>query len=64
VQAEREDEAAAKANGLLFCDTDLFTTARFHEAYTGTAAGALEELAMTRRYDLTRHCAGTSGGGF
>jgi nicotinamide riboside kinase len=57
VQAEREDDAAAKANGLLFCDTDLFTTARFHEAYTGTAAAALEELALTRRYDLYLLCA-------
>ena len=57
VQAEREESAAAQANRLLICDTDLFTTARFHEAYTGRTDAALEELAAARRYDLYLLCA-------
>jgi HTH-type transcriptional repressor of NAD biosynthesis genes len=57
MQVGREESAAALANRLLICDTDLFMTARFHEAYTGRADAALEELAATRRYDLYLLCA-------
>lgn len=56
IQAEREDALAEAANGLLFCDTDLFTTARFHEAYVGEQDPELERLAAGRRYDLYLLC--------
>lgn len=56
IQAEREDALAEVANGLLFCDTDQFTTARFHEAYVGEQDPELERLAATRRYDLYLLC--------
>jgi len=56
VQAEREDKLAEVANRLLVCDTDIFTTARFHEAYTGTTDELLERLAASRGYDLYLLC--------
>jgi len=56
VQAEREDRLAQRANGVLFCDTDLFTTACFHEAYLGRKDSELERLARLRRYDLYLLC--------
>jgi HTH-type transcriptional repressor of NAD biosynthesis genes len=56
VQAEREDRLAQRANGVLFCDTDLFTTACFHEAYLGCKDAELERLARSRRYDLYLLC--------
>jgi HTH-type transcriptional regulator, transcriptional repressor of NAD biosynthesis genes len=56
IQAAREDEAAGRATGLLFCDTDVFTTARFHEAYLGQVDPELERRARARRYDLYLLC--------
>jgi nicotinamide riboside kinase len=57
VQAQREDDYAERANRLLFCDTDVFTTARFHEAYVGARDPELERLARSRHYDLYLLCA-------
>jgi HTH-type transcriptional repressor of NAD biosynthesis genes len=56
VQTEREDRLAQRANGVLFCDTDLFTTACFHKAYLGCKDAELERLARSRRYDLYLLC--------
>ena len=50
-----EDFLAERANGVLFSDTDAFTTAVFHEVYLGTAANGFEEL-VARRYDLLVVC--------
>ena len=50
-----EDFLAGLAHDVLFCDTDAFTTAVFHEAYLGTPATGFEELAA-RRYDLYVVC--------
>lgn len=56
-QAAREDRLAEQANRVLFCDTDVFTTARFHEAYTGRQDPQLERVGRSRRYDLYFLCA-------
>jgi NadR type nicotinamide-nucleotide adenylyltransferase len=56
VQARREDALAQRANRVLFCDTDVFTTARFHEAYLRTKDEELERLAASRTYDLYLLC--------
>jgi HTH-type transcriptional repressor of NAD biosynthesis genes len=56
VQAEREEWLAQRANGVLFCDTDLFTTACFHDVYLGWKDAELERLARLRRYDLYLLC--------
>jgi HTH-type transcriptional repressor of NAD biosynthesis genes len=56
MQAEREDKLAQRANGVLFCDTDVFTTACFHDAYMGCKDAELERLARSRRYDLYLLC--------
>ncbi len=50
-----EDFLATFARRVLFCDTDAFTTAVFHEAYFGSPASGFEELAA-RRYDLYLVC--------
>ena len=50
-----EDFLATFAHRVLFCDTDAFTTAVFHEAYLGSPASGFEELAA-RRYDLYLVC--------
>ena len=55
VQCWWEDFLAGLAHRVLFCDTDAFTTAVFHEAYLGSPATAFEELA-SRRYDLYVVC--------
>lgn len=53
-QIAREDEAARRANRILICDTDAFTTSVFHQMYLGgVRAAAVEELARTRTYALT-----------
>ena len=43
------------ARGLLFCDTDAFTTALFHEVYLGESTHAFDDL-VERRYDLFLVC--------
>ena len=51
-----EDFLAGYANRVLFCDTDAFTTAVFHDVYLGEAAfGDFAEEAA-RRYDLYLVC--------
>lgn len=50
-----EDFLAGCANRVLFCDTDAFTTAVFHEVYLGEPARGFAEL-VTRRYDLFIVC--------
>jgi NadR type nicotinamide-nucleotide adenylyltransferase len=51
-QNRLEDEAAAGANKLLFCDTDSFATSIWHERYMGTRSAEVEALAVGRHYDL------------
>ena len=53
VQQQREDEAARRANGILFCDTDALATALWHEHYMGGPSPETVALAWSRRYDLT-----------
>lgn len=50
-----EDFLAKRARGVLFSDTDAFTTAVFHEVYLGTPATGFEEL-VERPYDLFVVC--------
>lgn len=50
-----EDFLAGYARRVLFCDTDAFTTAVFHEVYLGTPTSAFAEL-VERPYDLTLVC--------
>ena len=50
-----EDFLARAARRVLFCDTDAFTTAVFHEAYLGEPATGFEDL-VARRYDLYLVC--------
>jgi HTH-type transcriptional repressor of NAD biosynthesis genes len=50
-----EDFLATLARRVLFCDTDAFTTAVFHESYLGSPASGFEDLAG-RRYDLYLVC--------
>jgi HTH-type transcriptional regulator, transcriptional repressor of NAD biosynthesis genes len=56
VQAQREDMLAQRANSVLFCDTDVFTTACFHDVYMGFKDGVLEEQARQHAYDLYLLC--------
>jgi HTH-type transcriptional regulator, transcriptional repressor of NAD biosynthesis genes len=50
-----EDFHAGFARRVLFCDTDAFTTAVFHEAYLGAPASGFDDL-LGRRYDLYLVC--------
>lgn len=50
-----EDFLAGSARRVLFCDTDAFTTAVFHEVYLGEPATGFPEL-VARRYDLYVVC--------
>lgn len=52
-QCELEEEAARRANKILICDTDAFTTAVWHRRYMGARSPEVEELAARhRRPDL------------
>ena len=51
-QQRLEDEAAARANHVLFCDTDALATAIWHEHYLGSRAPEVEALARARHYAL------------
>jgi len=55
IQCWYEDCLATTASRLLFCDTDAFTTALFHEVYLGERADAFADL-VARRYDLYLVC--------
>jgi NadR type nicotinamide-nucleotide adenylyltransferase len=57
LQGWLEDFQAEQANRVLFCDTDLFTTALWHEAFVGAPApDELLSLAAERSYDLFVLC--------
>jgi HTH-type transcriptional regulator, transcriptional repressor of NAD biosynthesis genes len=51
-QLEAEDGAAAQANRMLICDTELHTTCTWSEMIAGTTPPWLAEQARARRYDL------------
>jgi len=51
-QLAAEDEAARRSNGLVVCDTDLYTTWFYAEEYFGACPGWIRATAQTRRYDL------------
>jgi NadR type nicotinamide-nucleotide adenylyltransferase len=51
-QATWEDEAAATANRILFCDTDLHTTATWSDITIGYRPEWMTEAARARRYQL------------
>ena len=44
IQCWYEDILAGSARGVLFCDTDAFTTAVFHEVYLGAPTHAFDDL--------------------
>ena len=50
-----EDFLARYAREVIFCDTDAFTTALFHEVYLGAQATDFRDL-VERPYDLTVLC--------
>jgi NadR type nicotinamide-nucleotide adenylyltransferase len=55
IQCWYEDFLASSANAVLFCDTDAFTTAVFHEVYLGRPAVGFDEL-LDRHYDAYLVC--------
>jgi NadR type nicotinamide-nucleotide adenylyltransferase len=55
IQCWYEDFLARYAERVLFCDTDAFTTAVFHQAYLGVPATDFGEL-VARAYDLFLVC--------
>ncbi len=55
MQCWYEDCLATTARGLLFCDTDAFTTALFHEVYLDAPTHAFDDL-VARSYDLFVVC--------
>jgi HTH-type transcriptional regulator, transcriptional repressor of NAD biosynthesis genes len=55
LQCWYEDQLADQARRVLFCDTDAFTTALFHEVYLGRPTAAFDDL-LERRYELTVVC--------
>jgi HTH-type transcriptional repressor of NAD biosynthesis genes len=52
-QAAMEDRLARDANRLLFCDTELLTTALWHERYWGWCPDEISRMAHER---ATRYC--------
>jgi HTH-type transcriptional regulator, transcriptional repressor of NAD biosynthesis genes len=55
VQCWYEDCLAETAHQLIFCDTDAFTTALFHEVYLECPTHAFDDL-VERPYDLFLVC--------
>jgi nicotinamide riboside kinase len=55
MQCWYEDFLAGYAQRVLFCDTDAFTTAVFHEVYLGSPARAFDDL-VGRHYDAFLVC--------
>jgi HTH-type transcriptional regulator, transcriptional repressor of NAD biosynthesis genes len=55
-QQQLEDEAAERADGWLFCDTDALATALWHERYLGYRSEEVEAIAAGRTYDLFVLC--------
>ncbi len=48
-----EDTLAECSTGLLISDTDVFSTAIWHERYLGVRSSEVEAIARSRPYDLT-----------
>ena len=55
IQCWYEDTLARSAREVIFCDTDAFTTALFHQVYLGEPTHAFDDL-LERRYDLYFVC--------
>jgi HTH-type transcriptional repressor of NAD biosynthesis genes len=55
IQCWYEDTLAGSAHRVIFCDTDAFTTALFHEIYLGEPTHAFDDL-VERPYDLYLVC--------
>ena len=55
IQCWYEDCLAESARGLLFCDTDAYTTKLFHQVYLASKTDAFDDLAA-RSYDLFLVC--------
>lgn len=55
-QADAEGRLAREADRVLFCDTDLLTTALWSERYFGEVDGEVSRLAADGRYGLTLLC--------
>jgi HTH-type transcriptional regulator, transcriptional repressor of NAD biosynthesis genes len=55
IQCWYEDCLATTARRVLFCDTDAYTTALFHEVYLGAPTHAFDDL-VARGYDLYLVC--------
>ena len=52
-----EDFQASQAKRILFCDTDIFTTGLWHEAFVGTPPPEeVDRLAAASQYDLFVLC--------
>jgi len=51
-QQEMEDRIARESNRLLICDTDVLSTAIWHERYMRTRSSAVESIAAANRHDL------------
>jgi NadR type nicotinamide-nucleotide adenylyltransferase len=51
-----EEFLAGYANRILFCDTDTFVTAVFHEVYLGVRSAELEAMVEAKRYALYLLC--------
>lgn len=55
-QLAAEEDAATEAHRLLFCDTDVLTTATWSELYFGSVPPSVEVQAQAGRYWLTLRC--------
>jgi nicotinamide riboside kinase len=55
-QCDLEDDTAEHAGPLLFCDTDAFATAIWHERYRHFRSTLVEDIANDHRYDLYVLC--------
>ena len=63
IQCWYEDCLAGSARRALFCDTDAFTTALFHEVYLGEPTHAFDELVDARATTSSSSAASTCRGG-
>jgi len=55
IQCWYEDTLARSARDVIFCDTDAFTTALFHQVYLGDPTHAFDDL-LERHYHLYFVC--------
>ncbi len=55
-QKASEEAMSRQANRILFCDTDTFTTALYHELYIGDRPECIVEEADSRKHDLYLLC--------